>query len=146
MTTAKKCLTVLASLIYVALVSTVSQAHETKEVAGLVVLFGAESWSGSTLTEEMEWLRWRFRSKDTDEPFDDIEEAVAVIKKDGKEFGPFEPRAARNDPGLIQSRHIFTVAGDYDAVLTFKKKGDPEPYTITFTYRVNDRRDLQFPD
>jgi hypothetical protein len=144
MTTAKKYLAVFASLLYLVLVSATSQAHENKEVAGLNVLFGAESWSGSTLTEELEWLRWRFSV--ADEPFADIEEAVAVLKIDGQESSPFEPMPAYNDVGMIQSRQIFTVAGEYDAVLTFKKKGDPELHTITFTFRVNDRQELLFPD
>jgi hypothetical protein len=144
MTTAKKCLAVFASLLYLVLVSATSQAHESKEVAGLDVLFGAESWSGSTLTQELEWLRWSFSV--ADEPFADIEEAVAVLKIDGKETAPFEPRPAYNNVGMIQSRQIFTVAGEYDAVLTFKKKGDPEQHTITFTFRVNDRQELLFPN
>ena len=49
--------------------------HERKEIAGRVVVFGAEP--EPALTEEVEWLRWRFRSLATNEPFTDIEEASA---------------------------------------------------------------------
>ena len=42
----------------VSLVPSAAVAHERKEVAGLMVLFGAEP--ESALTEEVEFLRWRF--------------------------------------------------------------------------------------
>ncbi len=119
-------------------------AHETKEVAGLVVVFGAEP--EPALTSEVEHLRWRFRSKDSEEPFGDLEALEAVVKHDGKEFGPFEVRMVRREPGLFQTTHIFTGPGQYEAALTFRKKGDPQGYAVDFTYRIRDRRDLEIPE
>ena len=42
--------------------------------------------------------------------------------------------------------HIFTAAGEYETVLSFKKKGDPAKHTLAFTYRIWDRKDLSTPD
>ena len=82
-------------------------AHEHKDVAGLVVVFGAEP--EPALTGEVEHLRWRFRSKDSEEPFGALEDATAVITRDGKDYGPFEARRARGEPGLLQTVHIFSA-------------------------------------
>ena len=49
-------------------------AHDRKEVAGLVVIFGAEP--EPALTGERQWLRWRFRSGE--EPFSELLDATAV--------------------------------------------------------------------
>ena len=136
-------LTLVAAVLAVTLTSSIAGAHERKEVAGLHVLFGAEP--EPALTEEVESLRWRFTSEGSDEPFNDIEDATAVITRHGKEFGPFETRRSRNEPGLRQTRHIFTEAGDYEVVLTFKKTGDPTAHTIAFTYTIRDRGDLRIP-
>ena len=136
---------ILAGVIGLAVVlPSASEAHERKEVAGLSVLFGAEP--EPALTEEVEWLRWRFTSLETDEPFTDIELAHAIVKLDDQEYGPFELNGPGNQPGLQQSRHIFTAAGEYEAVLSFTKKGDPTPHTLAFTYHVSDRGDLSIPD
>ena len=118
-------------------------AHERKDVAGLVVVFGAEP--EPALTGEVEHLRWRFRSKDSEEPFGDLEDATAVITRDGKDYGPFEARRARGEPGLLQTVHIFSAPGEYEVVLTFKKKGSPEVHTVVFTARLRDRHDIEIP-
>ncbi len=133
----------LAVIVAAVLLPSIASAHERKEVAGLVVVFGAEP--EPALTGEVENLRWRFQSTDSEEPFGDLEEARAVIKRDGKEYGPFDARRARRDPGMLQTRHIFTAPGEYEVVLTFKKKGSPEVHTIAFAYRISDRRDLEIP-
>lgn len=118
-------------------------AHERKEVAGLSVLFGAEP--EPALTEEVEWLRWRFQTSGTEQPFSDLEQAQATVTRAGKPFGPFEARAVRGQAGLLQTMHIFAEAGDYEVVLTFKKKGDPATHSIAFTYRIRDRAELRIP-
>lgn len=118
-------------------------AHETKEVAGLSVVFGAEP--EPALTGEMQFLRWRFRSKETKEPYGDIEEMQAMVKKDGKDFGPFRGRMTAREPGVVATQHIFTSAGAYEATLTFKKKGDAQTHTVTFGFTINDRKTLEIP-
>ena len=135
---------VLAGVIGLGSLPSVSEAHERKEVAGLTVVFGAEP--EPALTEEAEWLRWRFISLATSEPFTDIEEASAVVKRDGQEYGPFQLRGQRNQPGVRQSMHIFTAAGEYETVLSFKKKGDSTTHTLAFTFRIRDRKDISIPD
>ena len=80
------------------------------------------------------------------EPFTDIEEASAIVKLDGQEHGPFQLHRQRNQPGLRHSMHIFTPVGEYETVLSFKKKGDPATHTFAFTYRIWDRKDLSTPD
>lgn len=129
-------------LMVVAMCLTIS-AHETKEVAGLEVVFGAEP--EPALTGEMQFLRWRFRSKETKQPFADIEEMQAMVKKDGKDFGPFRGRMTARDPGVVATQHIFTAAGEYEATLTFKKKGDAQMHTVTFAFRINDRKTIEIP-
>lgn len=118
-------------------------AHETKEIAGLEVVFGAEP--EPALTGELQYLRWRFRSKETKQSFSALEELQATVKRDGKNYGPFKGRTSQRDAGLVQTMHIFTAPGEYEAVLTFKKKGDAETHAITFTFRIGDRKDLEIP-
>ncbi len=118
-------------------------AHETKEVAGLEVTFGAEP--EPALTGELQALRWRFRSKDTKQPFADLEELRATVKRDGKDFGPFPGRTLPRDPGLVQTQHIFTAPGEYEAMLTFKKKGEASTHSVAFAFRIRDRKELEIP-
>ena len=80
-------------------IPSVAQAHERKEVADLVVVFGAEP--EPALTGEIENLRRRFRSQDSQESFGDLENAKAVIKRDGKEYGLFDARRARGETGVL---------------------------------------------
>lgn len=118
-------------------------AHETKEVAGLMVTFGAEP--EPALSGQLQFLRWRFRAKETKEAFADVEQLVATIKRDGKDYGPFTGRAVARDPGLFQTQHIFTAPGVYEATLTFKKKGAPETHSIVFEFRIQDAKELEIP-
>ncbi len=118
-------------------------AHERKEVAGLEVVFGAEP--EPALNGQMQFLRWRFLSKETKQPFGDIEDMSAVVKRNGKSFGPFTGRMAAREPGVVSTQHIFTAPGDYEATLTFKKKGDATVYTITFPFKIRDRKELEIP-
>lgn len=115
--------------------------HERKEVAGLEVVFGAEP--EPALNGEKQFLRWRFL-KDK-QPFADVEELTATIKRNGKTFGPFTGRMTPREPGVVATQHIFTTVGDYEATLTFKKKGEPAVHTITFAFKIGDRKQLEIP-
>ena len=117
--------------------------HETKEVAGLAVTFGAEP--EPALTEEMQFLRWRIRSLADEEVYTDLQDAEAIIKRDGEEFGPFRVRGSRRSPGLYQTQHIFTVGGEYESVLSFRKGEDEKVHTVDFTFRIRDRASLEIP-
>ena len=117
--------------------------HETKEVAGLRVVFGAEP--EPALTEEMQFLRWRISSLADREAYTDLQDAEAIIKRDGEEFGPFPVRGSRRDPGQYQTRHIFTAAGEYESVLSFRKGEEEEVHTVDFTFRIRERATLEIP-
>lgn len=117
-------------------------AHERKEVAGLEVVFGAEP--EPALNGEMQFLRWRFLTKEK-QPFGDIEEMSATVKRNGKAFGPFTGRMTAREPGLVATQHIFTAPGEYEATLTFKKKGDATVHSITFPFKIRDRKELEIP-
>lgn len=72
----------------------------------------------------MQFLRWRFLAKETKQPFGDIEAMSATVRRNGKSFDPFTGRMAARAPGVVATQHIFTSAGEYEATLTFKKKGE----------------------
>ena len=50
------------------------------------------------LNGEKQFLRWRFL-KDK-QPFGDLEEMTATVKRNGKTFGPFTGRMAAREPGV----------------------------------------------
>ena len=89
-------LVVIGTFVTLSLVPSTAVAHERKEVAGLVVFFGAEP--DPALTEEIECLRWRFTSQESNEPFNELADVSAVITQNGRKFGPFEARGGRRDP------------------------------------------------
>jgi hypothetical protein len=126
-----------------ALPGSATMFHETKEVAGLAVTFGAEP--EPALTEEMQFLRWRIRSLADEEVYTDLQDAEVVIKRDGEEFGPFRVRGARRNPGLYQTQHIFTAGGEYESVLSFRKGEEEEVHTVDFNFRIRDRATLEIP-
>ena len=117
--------------------------HERKEVAGLAVVFGAEP--EPALTEEMQFLRWRVSSLADEEAYTDFQDAKVTIKRDGEEFGPFTVRHMRRNPGQYQTQHIFTAAGEYESVLSFRKGDDKEVHTVDFNFRIRDRETLEIP-
>ena len=129
-------------LAVVAMCATVA-AHERKEVAGLEVVFGAEP--EPALNGQMQFLRWRFLAKETKQPFGDIEEMSATVKRNGKTFGPFTGRMTAREPGVVATPHIFTAAGEYETTLTFKKKGDATVHSVTFPFKIGDRKQLEIP-
>jgi hypothetical protein len=126
-----------------ALPGSATMFHETKEVAGLAVTFGAEP--EPALTEEMQFLRWRIRSLADEEVYTDLQDAEAIIKLDGEEFGPFRVRGSRRNPGLYQTQHIFTAGGEYESVLSFRKGEDEKVHMVDFTFRIRDRASLEIP-
>ena len=117
--------------------------HERKEVAGLAVVFGAEP--EPALTEEMQFLRWRVSSLADEEPYTDFQDAKVTVRRDGEAFGPFDVRAVRRTPGQYQTQHIFTVAGEYESVLSFRKGEEAEVHTVDFTFNIRDRQSLEIP-
>lgn len=140
----RKSLVICGTLVLLVGVSGVDiGAHETKEVAGLEVVFGAEP--EPAINGQMQFLRWRFRSKESKQPFADLENLTATVKRDGKVHGPFTGRANPREPGVVATQHIFTAPGEYEATLQFKKKGDPTTHTIAFSFRIRDRKELEIP-
>lgn len=117
--------------------------HERKEIAGLAIVFGAEP--EPALTEEMQFLRWRVTTLDTEEPYAEMEDATLTVTLEGEEFGPFPVRASRRGPGTYQTRHIFTEAGEYSSVLEFRKGDEAEVHEVDFTFRIRDRSSLELP-
>ena len=117
--------------------------HERKEVAGLAVVFGAEP--EPALTDEMQFLRWRVSSLADEEPYTEFEDAKVTVKHDGEDFGPFTVRAVRRTPGQYQTQHIFTAAGEYESVLSFRKGEEAEVHTVDFTFNIRDRQSLEIP-
>ena len=132
-----------AAVTAAALPGSATMFHETKEVAGLAVTFGAEP--EPALTEEMQFLRWRIRSLADEEAYTDLQDAEAVIKRDDEEFGPFQVRGSRRNPGLYQTQHIFTAGGEYESVLSFRKGEDEKVHTVDFTFRIRGRASLEIP-
>ena len=116
--------------------------HERKEVAGLSIVFGAEP--EPALTQEMQFLRWRVSSLDSQEPYTELSGEV-VISFNGEEQGSFPVRRIRGTPGSYQTRHIFTEPGAYQTVLTFKKGEAEAAHTVDFEFNINDRSTLELP-
>jgi hypothetical protein len=117
--------------------------HERKEVAGLAVVFGAEP--EPALTEEMQQLVWRVSSLEDEEAYTDMADATVTITHEGESYGPFDVRGSRRNPGTYQTQHIFTAAGEYNSVLTFKKGEETESHSVDFDFRIRDRADLEIP-
>ena len=44
------------------------------------------------------------------------------------------------EPGIVATQHIFANPGEYEATLTFKKKGDATTHSVVFNFRIRDRR------
>ena len=59
--------------------------------------------------------------------------------------GPFTGRMGAREPGVVATQHILTAAGEYEATLTFKKKGDATVHSVTFPFKIRDRKELEIP-
>ena len=115
---------------------------ERKEVAGLAIVFGAEP--EPALTEEMQFLRWRVSSLETEDPYTEFSGEVAITF-DGQALGSFPIRGMRGSPGQYQTRHIFTAEGEYETLVSFKKGDAEEVHTVDFNFNIADRGDLELP-
>ena len=117
--------------------------HERKEVAGLLVVFGAEP--EPALTDEMQFLRWRVSTLEDPKPSETMTEPAVKVMFNGGEYGPFAVRPVRGTPGGFETRHIFTAAGTYQSVLTFKKGEETEVRTVDFEFNIGDRAGMEIP-
>lgn len=117
--------------------------HERKEVAGLAVVFGAEP--EPAVTDEMQFLRWRISSLSESAAYTGLRDATVTITRDGQQYGPFTVRPVRREPGQYQTQHIFTAAGAYQLVLTFRKGDDPAVHSADFNFQIRDRASLEIP-
>ena len=134
----------LSRLVFLAIFcSAVAFAHSRAEVDGMSVLFGGEP--EPMLDAERQNLVWRVTDAGTKEPVTDLEELQAVVLFDGEEFGPFDARGSRREPGLYQTFHIFSKPGEGEVTLNFKREGSSEVHTVTFSFTVNSREDYEIP-
>ena len=46
----------------------------------------------------------------------------------------------------LQTQHLFTAPGEYDVTLSFQKTESEERHSVTFSYRIRDRRDMEIPE
>ena len=117
--------------------------HDRKNVDDISVLFGGEP--EPMVDAERQNLVWRFTDANTKEPITDLEALEAVITYDGKEFGAFTARGSRRDPGLYRTTHIFSIPGEGKVTLSFKREGNDKIYTVTFSFSVDSRKELEIP-
>ena len=131
-----------ASILVAAIAPDTAPFHERKEVAGLALVFGAAP--EPALTEEMQFLRWRVSSLETEDPYTEFSGEVAITF-DGQALGSFPIRGMRGSPGQYQTRHIFTAEGEYETLVSFKKGDAEEGHTVDFNFNIADRGDLELP-
>ena len=135
---------VLSTLLLIAsLCSTAIFSHERNKVDGMNVLFGMEP--EPPMSEERQYLRWRFTDAETSEPVSDLEEVRVTITIGENEYGPFEARTSPREPGMYQTAHIFTMKLEGEAKLSFKKEGEDDLYSISFPLRVFTREEFAIP-
>ena len=132
-----------ATMVTAAAVPDSTPFHERKEVAGLAVVFGAEP--EPALTDESQSLMWRVSTLDTEEAYADMKSAQVTISRNGTSLGSFEVRPVRRTPGEYQTRHIFTEAGEYSSVLSFKKGDAAEVHTVDFNFNIANRSTIEIP-
>ena len=138
-----KSVVVIASFTTIFFLSAVGSAHERSEIAGMLVVFGGEP--EPVLNAEICFLRWRFSDLKTEDPVANLEGVTAKIQFDGKEFGPFDVRSSRRNPGTYQTQHIFTQPGEGEVTLSFKKAASDEVLTLTSAFTVRSRKSIEIP-
>ncbi len=129
-------------LVFVFFAATAS-SHDRKNVHDFNVVFGGEP--EPMVNDERQALSWRFTNADTNELVTDLEALEAVDTFEGKVAGTFTARGSRRDPGLYRTTHIFTMPGDGEATLSFKREGNDKVYTVTFSFNVASRKELEIP-
>ncbi len=117
--------------------------HDRTNVDDISVLFGGEP--EPMVNDERQVLRWKFTDVDTDEIITDLETLEAVVTFAGKEAGTFTARGSRRDPGVYKTTHIFTMPGEGEVTLSFKREGNDKIYTVTFSFSVMSRKELEIP-
>ena len=130
-------------IILVLLVTGIASSHERKEIAGLSVVFGGSP--EPMLDNEVILLEWRITDLKTEEGGANLQDVSVIVKIDGKEFGPFETQSAFRNAGTYRTRHIFTKSGEGEATLTFNKEGEDMVHTLTLTFRIGSRGDIEIP-
>jgi hypothetical protein len=127
----------------VLLVAGIASSHERKEIAGMSIVFGGSP--EPMLDNEVILLEWRITDLKTEEGVANLQDVSVMVKFDGKEFGPFETRSAFRNAGMYRTRHIFTNSGEGEATLTFKKEGEDMVHSLTLTFRIGSRGDIEIP-
>ena len=117
--------------------------HDRTNVDDISVLFGGEP--EPMVNDERQVLRWKFTDVDTNEIITDLETLEAVVTFAGKEAGTFNARGSRRDPGVYKTTHIFTMPGEGEVTLSFKREGNNKIYTVTFSFSVMSRKELEIP-
>ena len=117
--------------------------HDRTNVDDISVLFGGEP--EPMVNDERQVLRWKFTDVDTNEIITDLETLEAVVTFAGKEAGTFTARGSRRDPGVYKTTHIFTMPGEGEVTLSFKREGNDKIYTVTFSFSVMSRKELEIP-
>ena len=74
-----------------------------------------------------------------------MDDLLNLISVKGEKFGPFGLRGVRGTPGQYQTQHLFTEAGEYESVLSFRKGEEQEVHTVDFTFNIRDRATLEIP-
>lgn len=129
-------------LVFVFFAATAS-SHERKNVDDISVVFGGEP--EPMVNDERQVLRWRFTNVDTNELVTDLEALEAVVTFEGKVAGTFTARGSRRDPGIYKTTHIFTSPGEGEVTLSFKQEGNDKVYSVTFSFSVLSRKELEIP-
>ncbi len=136
--------TILSVLILsTCLLPTLTLSHGRKNVGDMSVSFGGEP--EPMLTGERQYLRWRFRDSKTEKPVSGLEDLQVTIKFAGKEFGPFNARGSRGNPGMYQTSLIFTTPGDGLATLKYKGKEKVKGFSVTFAFNVRAKEEISIP-
>ena len=117
--------------------------HDRTNVDDISVLFGGEP--EPMVNDERQVLRWKFTDVDTNEIITDLETLEAVVTFAGNEAGTFTARGSRRDPGVYKTTHIFTMPGEGEVTLSFKREGNDKIYTVTFSFSVMSRKELEIP-
>lgn len=118
-------------------------SHSRTNVDDISVLFGAEP--EPMVDAERQYLVWRFTDANTKDPITDLEALEAVVTFAGKEAGTFTARGSSRDPGLYKTTHIFTMPGEGEVTLSFKRQGGDKTYTVTFSFTVGSRKEIEIP-
>lgn len=120
-----------------------ASSHDRKNVDDISILFGGEP--EPMVNDERQVLRWKFTNVDTNELVTDLEALEAVVTFEGKVAGTFTARGSRRDPGIYKTTHIFTTPGEGEVTLSFKQEGNDKVYSVTFSFSVLSRKELEIP-